>query len=148
MLPFHLYRLVFLCGFLAGILRLRPQVIHAHDAAMLLPGLFGARLSGARLIYDSHELASSVPYRERLWAAFVSGIERLSLPRCAAVITVSDGIAQALSERYRLRRTPTVLRNVSDLKADRYRWDTQDPRPRPAGDADPAPGRPRPRPWM
>src|SRR5919199_1247235 len=38
-LPFHLYRAAFLLSFLARIVRLRPAVIHAHDAAMLLPGL-------------------------------------------------------------------------------------------------------------
>ncbi|MEZ5120468.1 MAG: hypothetical protein R2736_02635 [Solirubrobacterales bacterium] len=44
---------------------------------MLLPGLIGARLTGARLVYDSHELATSVPYRERAWAWPVGAIERL-----------------------------------------------------------------------
>ena len=114
-LPFHIYRTAFLAGFLRQVVRLRPDVIHAHDAAMLLPGLFGARLTGARLVYDSHELASSVPYRERSWAWFVGAIERLALPRCAAVITVSDGIAERLREIYGLRSRPVVLRNVSAL---------------------------------
>jgi glycosyltransferase involved in cell wall biosynthesis len=114
-LPFHLYRLAFLVSFVRAVVRVRPEVIHAHDAAMLLPGIVGARLTGARLVYDSHELASSVPYRERAWAWFVSAIERLVVPRCAAVITVSDGIASRLRERYRLPVTPTVVRNVSAL---------------------------------
>ncbi len=63
---------------------------------MLLPGIVGARLVGARLVYDSHELAASVPYRERTWAWFVTTIERVIVPRCVAVITVSDGIAARL----------------------------------------------------
>jgi glycosyltransferase involved in cell wall biosynthesis len=117
-LPFQLYRAAFLAWFVAGIVRARPQVVHAHDAAMLLPGVLGARLTGARLVYDSHELATSVPYRERAWALFVAGIERLVVPRCAAVITVSDGIAERLHERYRLTRRPTVVRNVSALSPD------------------------------
>jgi glycosyltransferase involved in cell wall biosynthesis len=114
-LPFHLYRAAFLWSFVAGVRRVRPDIVHAHDAAMLLPGIIGARLTGARLVYDSHELATSVPYRERSWAAFVAGIERLVVPRCAAVITVSDGIAERLHMRYRLSRTPCVVRNVSAL---------------------------------
>jgi glycosyltransferase involved in cell wall biosynthesis len=115
-LPFHLYRLAFLVGFVRGVSRLRPDVVHAHDAAMLLPGIIGARLTGALLVYDSHELATSVPYRDRAWAWFVAAIERLVVPRCAAVITVSDGIAGRLRARYRLAVEPTVLRNVSDLE--------------------------------
>ena len=116
-LPFHLYRLAFLIGFVRGLWRLRPDVVHAHDAAMLLPGFLGARLTGARLVYDSHELATSVPYRERAWTWFVATIERVVVPRCAAVITVSDGIAQRLRARYRLPADPTVVRNVSGLEA-------------------------------
>jgi len=115
LLPFHAYRAVFLLSFLAGVVRLRPDVIHAHDAAMLLPGLVGARITGARLVYDSHELATSVPYRERAWAWFVGAIERLAVPRAALVITVSDGIAERLRERYGLPGTPVVVRNVSAL---------------------------------
>ena len=114
-LPFHLYRAAFLWSFVLGIRRARPDVVHAHDAAMLLPGLIGSRASGARLVYDSHELATSVPYRERTWAAFVGAIQRLAIPRCAAVITVSDGIAQRLQERYGRQRKPCVVRNVSAL---------------------------------
>jgi glycosyltransferase involved in cell wall biosynthesis len=115
-LPFHLYRLAFLAAFVREQVRLRPDAVHAHDAAMLAPGLLGARLTGARLVYDSHELATSVPYRERAWAWFVAGIERLVVPRCAAVITVSDGIAARLRHRYRLQHTPTVVRNVTALR--------------------------------
>jgi glycosyltransferase involved in cell wall biosynthesis len=115
-LPFHLYRVAFLIAFVRELVRSKPDVVHAHDAAMLLPGIIGARLSGARLVYDSHELATSVPYRERVWAWFVAGIERLVVPRCTAVITVSDGIAERLRLRYRLPRTPTVVRNVTALR--------------------------------
>jgi glycosyltransferase involved in cell wall biosynthesis len=115
LLPFHLYRLAFLAGFVAGARRLRPDVIHAHDAAMLAPGAIAALLTRAQLVYDSHELATSVPYRERSWAWLVEALERAFVPRCAAVITVSDGIAERLHTRYRLKRRPTVVRNVSDL---------------------------------
>jgi glycosyltransferase involved in cell wall biosynthesis len=119
-LPFHLYRLAFLAWFVGGVARLRPDVVHAHDAAMLLPGVVGARVSGALLVYDSHELATSVPYRERSWAWFVGTIERLVVPRCTAVITVSDGIAERLRRRYRLLDRPTVVRNVTALRLDAH----------------------------
>src|SRR3954464_1054848 len=116
-LPFQGYRAVFLASFLAPLLSPPPDGVHAHDAAMLLPGLIGARLTRARLVYDSHELATGVPYREGGWARFVAGIERRGVPRAAAVITVSDGIAARLAELYRLRRPPVVVRNVCALPA-------------------------------
>jgi glycosyltransferase involved in cell wall biosynthesis len=93
----------------------QPDVVHAHDAAMLLPGLLAARRSGAKLVYDSHELATGVPYRRGAWPAVVGAVERLGAPRADATIAVSDGIARRLSERYRLRRPPAVVRNVPDL---------------------------------
>jgi glycosyltransferase involved in cell wall biosynthesis len=116
-LPSPVYRSVMLLFFVAGIIRVRPEVVHAHDAAMLMPAIAGARIVGARIVYDSHELASSVPYRERSWAWFVRSIEAAIVPRCAAVITVSDGIAARLRELYRLRALPTVVRTVSALGA-------------------------------
>ncbi len=94
---------------------LRPDAVHAHDAAMLLPGLLAARRGGAKLVYDSHELATGVPYRSRAWAAVVAGAEGLGAPRADATIAVSDGIAARLGERYRLRRPPTAIRNLPDL---------------------------------
>lgn len=93
----------------------RPDAIHAHDAAMLLPGLLAARRCGARLVYDSHELATGVPYRRGAWPTVVAGAERLVAPRADAVIAVSDGIAARLGERYRLRRPPATIRNLPDL---------------------------------
>lgn len=95
--------------------RARPDVVHAHDAAMLLPGLLAARQARARLVYDSHELATGVPYRRGVWPAVVSTVERLGAPRADAAIAVSDGIAARLAERYRLRTPPIVVRNLPDL---------------------------------
>jgi glycosyltransferase involved in cell wall biosynthesis len=93
----------------------RPDVVHAHDAAMLLPGLLAARRAGAQLVYDSHELATGVPYRRGAWSTLVATLERVGAPRADAVIAVSDGIAARLQSRYRLRTPPTVIRNVPDL---------------------------------
>jgi glycosyltransferase involved in cell wall biosynthesis len=113
-LPTVLYRAVFLLAFLRALRRLRPDAVHAHDAAMLLPGWAGARLTGAALVYDSHEYAAGVPYRDRLWALLVSALERALVRRCSAVVTVSDGIADRLRSRYRLAERPVVVRNLPD----------------------------------
>ena len=104
-------------GFVRPVLRERPDAVHAHDAAMLAPGLAAARLAGARLVYDSHELATGVPYRERLWALFVRLLERTVIRRCDAVLTVSDGIADRLFEMHGLAHRPAVVRNVPDVAA-------------------------------
>lgn len=114
-LPALAYRLIFLAAFLRAAWRRGPDAVHAHDVAMLAPGWLAARLLGARLVYDSHELATGVPYRgNRLWAALVATLERLLIGRCDAVITVSDGIADRLQGLYGLDRRPTVVRNLPD----------------------------------
>jgi len=113
-LPSILYRSVFLASFLLAILRLRPDVVHAHDAAMLAPGMLGAWATGAELVYDSHEYAAGVPYRDPRWARGVAALERIALPRCGAVITVSDGIAARIQADHGLARRPTVIRNLPD----------------------------------
>lgn len=114
-LPLALHRLVFMWNFVRVVRAVRPDVVHAHDAAMLAPGWLGARLAGARLVYDSHELATGVAYRGRVWARFVWLLERLVVRRCAAVLTVSDGIAERLQGLYGLPKRPLVVRNLPDL---------------------------------
>jgi glycosyltransferase involved in cell wall biosynthesis len=122
-LPLATHRLALMRRFVGAIRALRPDVVHAHDAAMLAPGYVGARLTGAALVYDSHELATGVAYRGRAWAALVWLFERLFIKRSAVVLTVSDGIARKLQTLYRLSRPPTVVHNVPD----------QDQRAQPAG---------------
>src|SRR5204863_430658 len=94
--------------------RLRPDVVHAHDVAMLPSGWLAARLARAHLVYDTHEYAAGVPYRTRAFRVLVTIVERLFVPRADAVVTVSDGAAgvpvvasdlpelRKLIERYRI----------------------------------------------
>src|SRR4051794_37611516 len=51
-LPAPVYRLVFALTFVRRTVALRPDVVHAHDAPMLAPGLVAARLARARIVYD------------------------------------------------------------------------------------------------
>ena len=93
---------------------LAPDVVHAHDLAMLVPALLSARIVGASVVYDSHELAQSVPYRSAAAGRAVRVLERALIPRCEAVVTVSDGIADALATSYGLSQRPLVVRNLPD----------------------------------
>src|SRR3954469_2165277 len=114
-MPFDLHRLVSGFGLVRTAARLRPDVVHAHDVAMLPSGYLAARIAGALLVYDTHEFARGVAYRSRPYALLVRAIETLLVRRADAVITVSDGIAARLKELYRLRREPVVVRNFPEL---------------------------------
>jgi glycosyltransferase involved in cell wall biosynthesis len=113
-LPRTLWRIIALASIAHGARSEHPDVVHANDIATLVPGWVAA-LGRARLVYDTHEYAVGVPYRKALWAWLAATIERLLIRRCDGVITVSDGIAEKLQQRYRLNERPTVVRNVPDL---------------------------------
>jgi glycosyltransferase involved in cell wall biosynthesis len=114
-LPRMLWRVIALGSIALGARAERPDVVHANDIATLIPGWVAAKLTGARLVYDTHEYAVGVPYRKAFWAWLAATLERLLIRRCDAVITVSDGIAERLQARYGLKERPTVVRNVPDL---------------------------------
>ena len=95
--------------------RLRPEVVHCHDAKPLPASTLGARLSGARLVYDSHEVnpcRDGHPLELRAYAIF----ERLCLPHCDHVFTANEPRL-----RYMVRQYPhtvilaTALHNVPTL---------------------------------
>lgn len=101
-----------------ALLRLAPSAIHAHDwDALAIAASVGRRL-GATVIYDSHEYASAMHSERRLWtlvmAKSIGLIEKVSAPRCSAVIAVSQGIADLLYSNLPLGERPTVVRNLPE----------------------------------
>jgi glycosyltransferase involved in cell wall biosynthesis len=99
----------------AGI-RLRPQLIHANDLSALPIADIVARATGATLIYDSHELWSDPGYasyqRFPRWMFHAAVLmEKYLARRAAAVITVSDGIANRMAATMSIH-APVVVRNL------------------------------------
>jgi len=97
-------------------LALRPDVVHAHDLDTLPAAWAVARATGARLVYDAHELyceTSSMPPGQRpLWRA----LEARLAPRCDAIVTVSPSIAAELARRYGVAE-PTIVLNCPPRRA-------------------------------
>lgn len=101
--------------------RLRPQLIHANDLSALPIADIVARATGARLIYDSHELWSDPGYpsyqRFPAWMVRLAVLmEKYLARRAAAVITVSDGIASRMAATLSIP-TPVVVRNLPNKLA-------------------------------
>ena len=93
---------------------LGADVYHAHDLDTLWPAAKAANRCGAALVYDSHELwteQSAVAGRAAI-RFFWRRLEARLITRADAVIAVSDSIARALEEDYRLTRPITVVRNL------------------------------------
>jgi glycosyltransferase involved in cell wall biosynthesis len=116
-----LYRLGRLGRLTAGLVRAgrklgRFDVVHANDFDTLPAAALLARRSGARLVYDAHELYTTQepdpPRAHRRVSAVLEG----SLARRADVVsTVSRPIADELRRRLRLEETPRVVLNCPPL---------------------------------
>jgi glycosyltransferase involved in cell wall biosynthesis len=92
------------------------DIYHAHDLDTLIPTALIASKKRGKLIYDSHELyTESVHVAHRWFTKLVwRSIELLFISKVDEVITVCEGIAQELKERYRLEKKVHVVRNFSD----------------------------------
>lgn len=93
---------------------LAPDVIHAHDLVTLPVAGVAARRTGARLIYDAHELevhrnTRSGPY-DKIYRYLT---ERRHIRAADAVVTVSDSIARHLARAYSIP-LPAVVMNAAD----------------------------------
>lgn len=97
------------------LLHFKPDLVIANDWRALPVAYAAKQACNARIIYDSHEFASEEfadSWRWRLLARrHVVRIEERYIREADAVVTVSDGIADALAVRYGLAR-PIVISNT------------------------------------
>ncbi|WP_159266013.1 glycosyltransferase [Pseudomonas monteilii] len=96
-------------GLLVNIISFRPDVIHAHDVNTLPTAWLAKLLTGAKLVYDAHEISTSregyVQFKKT-----VALVEKYLIPRAAAVITTTDTRAKYLARLYKVSR-PLTLQN-------------------------------------
>lgn len=97
-------------GYSAAGIALRPDVVHAHDLYTLLAGRRIAKATGAKLVYDSHELETGRNGNYSSWEKKLRArVERSLIRRADAVVTVCDSIADHLSALYCIPRPAVVL---------------------------------------
>ena len=111
-------------AFTRSLWRTDPDVLHIHDVHVLEAGVLAARRLRAQgrevaVVYDAHEyvpgMAATGPQVADAWRAAEAELIR----EVDAVVTVSDPIADALQERYGLRRRPVVSLNSPSLRDQR-----------------------------
>lgn len=100
-LPFFMAKMVCLGS------KMRADIVHAHDLDTLLQGVIISKLTGARLVYDSHEIYSSmvemdVPKR------VAGGLDRLesTLVRGCDLVLVAN---QPVAEHFRGRTSAPII---------------------------------------
>jgi glycosyltransferase involved in cell wall biosynthesis len=93
------------------------QIVLANDLDTLPAGWLLARRTGARLVYDAHEIYSAFEaHPPRLQHALSLRLERALTHRAAAVTTVSEPIADELERVLRLSRRPLVVPNAPERR--------------------------------
>ena len=95
--------------------RYRPTVFVAHDLPMLPVASRLAAVSGAKLVYDSHELYSEQEFSKRESSRWQQ-IEAMYIGSCDAVTTVNRSIAIELERRYGVANV-AVIRNAERCAA-------------------------------
>src|SRR5213592_3456909 len=115
-----LYRLLRLARMTAGLYRTGRilghfDVVHANDLDTLPAAWLLARASGARLVYDAHELyTDQEPDPPRLHRAVARVLEGALARQADAVVTVSEPIAEELQRRLRLADRPATVLNAPE----------------------------------
>ena len=97
---------------------IKPVLLHAHDVSSLPLGFFLAKFTGAKLIYDSHELWSQSHHKKRakIIITFIKIGELFLAKRANCIITVSNNIARYLRSYFQhnhvcvIRNIPTYMR--------------------------------------
>ncbi|WP_241198064.1 glycosyltransferase family 4 protein [Pseudomonas oleovorans] len=83
--------------------------IHAHDVNTLPTAWLAAKITGARLVYDAHEISTSREGYVGL-SKLVSAVESSLMPKAAGTITTTDARAKFFARAYHVSR-PLVLQN-------------------------------------
>jgi glycosyltransferase involved in cell wall biosynthesis len=90
-------------------LREHPDVVNVHALALLPLGVIVKLFSGARLVYDAHELESEVEGLRGLRQVLSRWVERICLPAVDLTITVGPLIRDWYRDRYRIANVVAVL---------------------------------------
>lgn len=89
------------------------SVVNAHSVAVLPVCHAIAKRTGARLIYDAHELETETSTSQGLQRKIFKAIERLYISRCDTVFVVNQSIATWYRDEYP-GVTVTAIRNLPE----------------------------------
>ncbi len=106
----------------------KKDLLFANDLDTLLPNYWVSKLSGTKLIFDSHELFSEVPeiQHKSFVKSFWLRIERRIIPKLYYVLTVSNGIKEHYKNLYGTEAV--VVRNIplhQKIKPKKFPFSTQ-----------------------
>jgi glycosyltransferase involved in cell wall biosynthesis len=108
LLPFFSF-IEFVYFFFISLLKMRPNIVHAHDSLALVPGYIYSRIFNCKLIYDAHELESKKNQIGKMQSKVINLIEKIAWPRINAFITVSEPIKKWYLDTYGSKKSTIIL---------------------------------------
>lgn len=94
-----------------GLRRRRPVMIHVHALSGLPAAVFAKWASGAKILYNAHDLETERTGWSTAHRLFARALERTFIGQIDGMVTVSNMIADWYVERYGIRR-PALVRNI------------------------------------
>jgi len=95
------------------------DIIHANDLDTALTAYFFSKKKNVPFIYDAHELESDRAIRKGFFVRIFTHIHEKKVSQsAAAVITVSQKIAERIQQLYDLKETPICILNAPWAKKD------------------------------
>ncbi len=95
------------------------DIYHAHDLNTLLPAYLAARKTGAKVIYDSHELFTEILTWKKSQKFFFTTLEKSLIKRVDKIITINHSIADELVKRYNISY-PYLILNCPQPSNDKF----------------------------
>lgn len=89
--------------------RLKPQIVHCHDTLVLPAGVLIKLFSGARLVYDAHELESDKNGQTPMLSRATLWMEKACWRWIDGFISVSDSIVEWYLQRFPRKPSAVVL---------------------------------------
>jgi glycosyltransferase involved in cell wall biosynthesis len=105
------------CRVLSYLRGRKIAAVNAHSLAVLPLSALVSAFSGAKLVYDTHELETETSGYKGVRQKFGKLVERIFIRRCDMVFVVSGSIADWYANEYKLTR-PTVVRNIPQFRVD------------------------------
>lgn len=98
-----------------AVMAFKPDLIHAHDLVNLPVGYYLGQDTGAKVIYDAHELetARDKPSHKR-WKKSILKLEGHFAKKVDGIVTVSHGLSRIISETHKVPE-PVIVYNTPDV---------------------------------
>jgi glycosyltransferase involved in cell wall biosynthesis len=103
---------------LPNAIRKKPDIVHCHDTLVLPLGVIVKIFTGARLVYDAHELESDRNGLSRLQGRLTLWVEKILWRFVDALIVVSPSIQKWYCETLGVKKSTVILNAPLFIKND------------------------------